>query len=586
MRTRKRHGRRMSFDVFLWVTKILESLDSPVSLSVYLLMKYKQWDQVAKKSVSPLDYQNPLDFFLDYQAVKILSKYPYMDTKIDRKRAAIGKFLEAEGQCFLTNERIREYSGGDWAFKPSRPVNQVLHLARRKISHILGEVPSLDSLDFRFGPGASFGVRGDTSVYKKLTSDLECTFAFAPMAPSFLAEFPGWVPEGPARLNLVPGSELTFVPKDAKTDRPICIEPLLNGLFQKGVGSYIRNRLARHGVNLRDQSINQGLAQRAFFDGLSTVDFSSASDTISYMLVLELLPIDWFQFLDAARSPSYFMEGNWYDFHKFTSMGNAYTFELETLIFYALATASCESLGVSYQTSHNLHVYGDDVIIPRAAFRLFLEACSYCGFTINEEKSFVDGPFFESCGCDYYIGYNVRPYLLKKRVKTLQDHYYVSNCSLAIAARIQSLRGWHDDDFIRRRVNSLRDVHAWCVGCIPRGKRFLVPQGAGDVGLHCDFDIAVPTRHEQWDGWTYRGLCPLPVRIVADFPMSYALYHAGMGCPEGWWDLPSQELHSEGYVPRSKVSRFVVRKGYWPGDWGSLDVKWSERAISHVRKGT
>lgn len=573
----------MSMPTLVWARKLWASLDTAVSLSMTILDRYGEFEQMVRKTVSPSDYRDPLSFYLDYQAVKLLSKYPYLDTGIDRRREAIKKFLEAESQCSLTNERFQHFSEYLRIFDASGTVGRVFHRARRKIALILGGVPRLEELDFRFGPGANYGVRGDTSVYQKLSQPLECAVAFTPILPEFLGEFPGWIPEGSRRVNIVAGSELTFVPKDAKTDRPICIEPLLNGLYQKGFGSYIRKRLARFGVNLRDQSVNQRLAEMAFRSDLATVDFQSASDTISYMLVLELLPIDWFEALDVARSPSYDMEDRWYDFHKFTSMGNAYTFELESLIFFALASASCEELGIPYQTGENLSVYGDDVILPTAAFDLFSEVSSFAGFTINTEKSFSSGVFYESCGTDWFLGYNVRPILLKKRIQSLQDFYYVSNSVLSIAERIQSLSRWDDDDSIRLRLYRVRDVHAWCVGCIPRNHRLLVPKGAGDCGLHSDFDVAVPSRHEHWDGWEFRGSTLVPHRIVADFPMAYPLYHAGGSTGEGWWDCPDELLHSQGYTVRNdKRTKFRTSRMFWAGEWTNLSVKWSKRAVSLV----
>jgi len=576
----------MAMSATQWARKLWAALDTPVSLSLEILYRHKEYEQIVKKSVSPSDYLNAESFYLDYQAVKALSKYPYLDTGIDRRREAQVKFLDAEVKCAETNERFLGWSHSQEEFLPSANVRRMLYLAQRKIASILGPVPDLSELDFKFGPGANFGVRGDTSVYKKLTSPLECSFAFSPILTDFLGEFPGWFPEGTtsAPVGLVSGSELTFVPKDAKTDRPICIEPLLNGLYQKGVGSYIRSRLSHHGVNLRDQSVNQRLASAALSDGLATVDFSSASDTISYMLVLELLPIDWVQFLDVARSPSYFSEGNWYDFHKFTSMGNAYTFELETLIFYALATAACQESRQEFETGRNLHVYGDDVIIPKAAFDLFLEVCTYSGFTINQEKSFSSGVFYESCGTDWYLGHDVRPVLLKKRIQTLQDMYYVTNSTLGIAAKLASLQDHRHVGLNGHRVDALRDLHAWCVGCIPRIHRHLVPRGAGDVGLHCEFDLAVPVRHENWDGWWYTCVHIRPEKVVLpEWPNQYALYHAGSGSPEHHLDNRSELSHSDGYSPRSKQHRFRRAKAFWFGEWETVSLAWSERAVNLVR---
>lgn len=584
-RTKRSCKRRMTLTATQWARKLWCSLDTPKALAMEILYRHGEFNQLVKMSCSPTDYADPLSFFKDYQAVKALSKYPYLETGIDTTREGRVKFLEAEIQCFYANERILGRNEPE-GIPPSPVVNRVLYAAQQKIAAILGDVPTLEELDFKFGPGACFGTRGDTSAYKKLSSPLECTFAQSQICSDFLSEFPGWIPDGVHSVLQSQGSELSFVPKDAKTDRPICIEPLLNGLMQKGIGSYIRRRLSHHGVDLRNQEINQRLASLAEKEHLSTVDFSSASDTISYALVLDLLPIDWVEFLDVARSPQYLAEGVWYTFHKWASMGNAYTFELETAIFYSLAYACCSELRIPIRTQENIHVYGDDVIIPREAFDLFLEVTSYCGFSINTEKSYRDGSFFESCGADWFQGRNVRPVLIKKRISTLQDHYYVANRSLSIAARLVDLGASETDP----SVQGLLGIHRYCVGCIPRARRFLVPMGAGDVGLWAAFDLAVPVRHESWEGYWYRSYVPDPPQVVPssndgvpEWPMSYALYWAGSGSPLSVMDCPSEVLHSDGYTPRPKSLRFRTRKTFWFGDWDNPPIHWGEDSFNLVR---
>lgn len=507
---------RIRLDALKFAHKVWEALDTPLSLGLHLRAKHHCFADLVAVDPNPADYLDPLSFYLDYQASKLLSQYPFLQTGIDLEREGVKKFLAAEAACRETNERFRKRSEG---FVATPRVEQVLLLAQRKIAFILGDVPSLDRLDFSFGPGANFGVRGDTSVLDKVSSTLECTYAFSSIAEEFLAEFPGWIREDQSRdLNLVRGSELTFVPKNAKTHRPICIEPLLNGLYQKGVGSYIRERLSRHGVLLRDQGVNQRLARDAFYRELSTVDFSSASDTIAYCLVLDLLPFPWFEFLDVARSPNFKYGEGWYPFQKFSSMGNAYTFELETLIFYALATAACEVEGVPYQTGDTLHVYGDDVIIPRGAFDLYAEVVEYCGFTLNDTKTYREGVFYESCGCDYFMGWNVRPYRLKRRINQPLEAIYAANTLRRLALRVCLLGG-------QREARSVLRVYPWVVAEIPQKYRHFGPEGHGDGHLISTFDEATPKRDSRFDGWRYHSVVKVPRRKPAfEVPDGFALY--------------------------------------------------------------
>jgi len=566
--------------------RLYQAIDTPLSLSCFLLAKYGEFEQLVTKSVEPVWYLHPARFFLDYQAVKLLSKFPHLDTGIDRQLVAKKKFIEAEVLCAQTNARFRDiWSSGD-SSPLSASVARVMWRAQQKISNILGGVPTYEELEFRFGPGAAFGVRGETSVFNKVSSTLECTFAMLPVLGDFLAEFPGWIRTDTAEVIPRNGSQLTFVPKDAKTDRPICIEPLLNGLYQKGVGTYIRSRLKRHGVNLDDQSINQKLAERAYWDQLSTVDFSSASDTIAYNLVQDLLPIDWFQFLDVARCPRYLIEDRWYNFNKFSSMGNAYTFELETLIFYSLACACCEESGVPYQTGVNLHVYGDDVIIPRGAFDLFAEVSSFCGFLPNQKKSYKSGDFFESCGHDYFQGYFVRPFLIKKEFTTVEDAYYATNQVLETISKIEGLpRESHDRDDRDGVIHRLHDVHAWCISGIPRSLRLLVPYGQGDCGLHADFDVACPPKHKHWCGFTYVAFRRRALKYspTDGFPTAYALYFAGLGTWTGSGEPPEPLDNGSGYTIRDRT-KLVRVKQFLFGPWPQLPVQWSPRSLSMVAR--
>lgn len=569
------HKVRMNLDALTYAHKVLEAIGTPVALSCSQLLAASP-KSLTEKTIKPSDYTDPIDFYLDYQAIKLLSKYPHLKTGVDTRAVAKSKFDWAEHECLKTNVRWRMRENG---YHFDSRVERVISTASRKISDILGVVPSWDRLEFGFGPGAAYGVRGDTSVFQKVTSAFECTYALADRLGEFLAEFPGWVPEGTHNVTLIPGSQLTFVPKDAKTDRPICIEPLLNGLYQKGFGTYIRKRLSHHGIILTDQGVNQKLASLAQSRSLATVDFSSASDTISYRLVMDLLPIEWFEALDLGRCPRYECDGKWTSFQKFTSMGNGYTFELETLIFYALAYATCEELGIRVQTGVNLSVYGDDVIIPQAAFDLYHEVAVACGFTLNVEKSFKDGSFFESCGHDYFLGENVRPYLLKKRINTLLPAFYAANTIRRFQNRLKSITTYdarsarYRDDVVRR----LDGVHSWVVGRIPRNLRVVGPEGFGDGHLLGELDEAAACRfsriirHRHYDAWWFTTYADDPVeRKLDEWPIAYALYHGRSSRGSTLIhveDVPEAVSHSSGYAMRGRTrlkKRRVLCHGSWP----------------------
>jgi hypothetical protein len=241
-------------------------------------------------------------------------------------------------------------------------------------------------------------------------------------------------------FNVVEGCRVTTVDKDAKTDRTIAIEPTGNVFLQLGIGRFLRKKLRRVGIDLDDQSINQQLAYQASkSDELATVDLSSASDTISRELVYELFPVEWSMLLDSLRSPCAYLKGAWLKLEKFSSMGNGFTFELETLIFWALASGVLEAQGIPGQAV----VYGDDIILPSNAYPLLLEVFDEVGFTINLEKSYARGHFRESCGKHYWDGVEVTPVFQKEELSALDSIYRGANRLLRLAYRLGGDVGWH-----------------------------------------------------------------------------------------------------------------------------------------------
>lgn len=404
------------------------------------------------------------DFLYARQIQALFNKREKLDLGIDKEKVAFTAFLEAEKRCEETNRRFR-------ADLPnvSSDTHAVLHYASRKIDRILGDVPVLSELNFSFGPGATTSVnRARSNPRVKLEAPLSCSHEMMPHAVEFLAEFPLWMrshgyPHGCNRISASHG-KLTFVPKNSKTHRSIGVEPTLNGFGQQGIGKFIRHRLMRSGVDLTDQTRNQKLAYAGSKTGaLATVDLSSASDTISYGLVLHLLPMDWFELLDRFRTGTVEYQGNIIRLSKFSSMGNSYTFELESLIFYALAIGVCTHLGLSLK---DVSVYGDDIIIPVPAIPLLQEVLSVCGFSMNMEKSFWDGPFRESCGADYFNGIDIRPFYLKdeisNRVLFNMHNWFIRHCEPVLAGIV--------------------------LASIPTDERLFGPDGYGDghlIGSYC-----------------------------------------------------------------------------------------------------
>ncbi len=408
---------------------------------------------------------------------------------IDTREVAVAKFFESEDQCRETNRRFLlrsspSKSGLDAGF---------LYRVQRKIAWLLGDVPTLDELDFGFGPGANVGISRKTSVRRKLSVDPTVTAAAYKYVPYLRAEFPAW--SSLSRATVKDFGRLATVPKNAKTDRCIMVEPIINTFLQKGVGRWIRDRLLRKaGVDLRDQSHNQKLAREGSLTGLyATLDLSSASDTISRELVASLLPYPWWVLLEDLRTDVILHEGTKHVLAKFSSMGNGFTFELESLIFFAIARTACETGTVS--------VYGDDIIVPTQYAHEVIERLEMCGFSINIEKSFMDGPFRESCGGDFFEGVDIRPV------------YVPGLLSVRELFRLHNF-------FYRRGESGLTSI---LIGYIPKDLRHFGPDGFGDGHLLGDHKRERP-KERSHGGYRFKTYRAQPMVTRDELPSDYAAF--------------------------------------------------------------
>lgn len=446
-------------------------------------------------------------FAAQYQVCAFLKKFPFSrkEYDIDRQQVAFNKLIDAEDKCRTTNEKIRALDGNipSWVFK-----------ARRLISDLLGDLTSdvlMKILDGgKHGPGTTLSSNGDrvTPYYKYADFPYTVTRSAAPYALAAISRNPRWMTilEASGRRREIPpvgaplyqkemmifwdcvevveNDRITFVPKDARTERPIAVGASLNLYLQLGVKAVLEDKLKGVGVDLTDQSKNQELAKAGsqFFGSelcpnaaqFSTIDLSSASDTVSFELVKLLLPSDWFAFLCDLRHESGVVRKQRIIYEKFSAMGNGFTFPLESLIFWAIAKATALDIGHQFRRS-DFAIYGDDIIVRLALAEPTIRNLEWAGFSVNSEKSFLSGPFKESCGKDYLHGIDVRPFYLKRLVKTYDDLYFVAN---SISRLCMS----------GRRNSGYVQLYMCCIAFVPRPNRLYVPlSDSSDRGISVPF---------------------------------------------------------------------------------------------------
>jgi len=481
---------------------------------------------------------------VDYRGATLIqalySKNSDLDLGFNPLKAAVEAAIAAELQC----GRVNEYFGQTC---PYGGVAMAVSLARRKIKRVLGKVPTLDMLRFHFGPGASTTVKRSQACFEnKLDAPMVCSEEMLPVIDEVLREFPQWTSHlsaksagfgSPLEGNdhcritssniVVDTAKLIFVEKNAKTHRPICIEPLLNGFVQLGIGGYLKERLRVHAKqDLGDQVRNQILARTASMSGsCATIDLSSASDTLAFSVVFDLLPEPWVDLLALFRTGHMFYGGREYELEKFSSMGNGYTFELESLIFWALSSA-CTELSGGDQSF--VSVYGDDIIVPVGAVDLLMATLTWCGFNLNREKSFWTGKFRESCGADWLDGDAVRPVFKKTRL---------SPQWLAVFHNWAWRNGYRDGTRDGFNNGSLCGI---AKSFIPKDLQLFGPPGYGDGHLLGPWNTARLPRHERrrgFEGCRFDTFRETP-RLVETNPEVAALtgIYDLYANPTDWWE--------------------------------------------------
>lgn len=360
-----------------------------------------------------IDYNSSaslIEFRYARQCIALFSKDADLSIR-DGEQAMVDGFIKSEERNRLVNKAY--YQGLQSGIIDAAEDGLLLSIAR-KISEILGDLPNFADLEFAFGPGSSTNVKLKTSARHKL----QATPAFSADIVNVLQDFTCEVPHlvNYHKNYNIEVATLSSVPKNWKTRRSILVEPNMMTFFQKGFGSYIKQRLLLFGCNLYTQENNQRLAlQGSIDDKLATVDLENASNSMSTLPIYYLLQFspEWFDILNQVRTSQYtYKSDKVKTLEMFSSMGNGFTFELESLVFYATALVVCDRLGLG---TSNISVFGDDIILPSTGVELLSKALNLLGFCINHEKSYVQGPFRESCGKDYLLGNNIRPFYKKDR---------------------------------------------------------------------------------------------------------------------------------------------------------------------------
>jgi hypothetical protein len=458
-------------------------------------------------SLSGQKYPDATEHFVANQIALLIRKYPFPkgSINVDPEGLAYKKFLATERKCARMNKVFD-------LLQKRNPYIRQFTLMRNFIRKTIEPSPRMyqvyEACDY--GNGASLGVHGDsTHVGMKISREnwsvtpgaamhgFNAIASHAQLRELFFESRGGYFCVDPqnackrylARTRVVTNNKISFVPKTARVYRSIAVEPLVNGFLQKGVDNVLRSLLARIQINLKDQTRNQEMARKGSLedsdDSFVTIDLRSASDSMSIGLIRALLPPDWYYLLDSIRSPDFEYEGIVRKYNKFCSQGNGFNFPLQTLVF----TAACRASGCGIPGT-DFSVYGDDIIVRKRHAAGLIKLLNKLGFSVNKDKTFLEGPFRESCGADWFGGKAVRPYTLDNALDSVENIFKFLN--------------------LTRRTDLLSHffsgVRPYVLGLLPSQLQFFRPYpGSEDSAIDCDIaefrslpNIKFSQRTQSW----------------------------------------------------------------------------------------
>jgi len=305
----------------------------------------------------------------------------------------------------------------------------VLQRARVIAKRILGTYPGDEVIDnVRFGKKSSIGcpfslayIDIKLSMKRAFTGTCATSkFFFDQVLPGdhILQRILGYLDEGKLEKQLsLTHLNLVEVPKTWKSYRLITPLTLLGLFFSYGYARVVTRRLKNAGLDIaklqsRHRSLVKGFSRSCSH---ATADLSCASDSLTSELLNRILPRPWYVALKKTFVRNLRVGDTVYSTASVLPMGNGATFPVETLVFYCLIKAIGELTDLKGVYS----VYGDDLIYPSDLHKFVSGVFPQLHLKLNQDKTFVNLPFRESCGSDFYRGQDVRPYFLRGEAQCL-----------------------------------------------------------------------------------------------------------------------------------------------------------------------
>jgi len=305
---------------------------------------------------------------------------------------------------------------------------------------------------------------------------------------------------------------VVFVPKTQKTPRVIAIEPAHNQYAQQAISGRLMQLIESDemckGIHFTSNEFNREFARKSSVTRkYATLDLSEASDRVHAGLVFHLLgdySLLRSAIFDCRSKYALLPNGKTVGLKKFSSMGSALCFPIESMVFYTICILSGLRAGsLPVQRRHidklinDVHVFGDDLIVPVPWCVALTDILESARFKVNTSKSFSLGPFRESCGMDAYEGYNITPVYFRQEIpKSRKEH---SRIVALIASRNQFYKKgfWATTRCIDDILGRFFDLHHTC-------------DTSPSVGLHSFLNWRTISRwNSSLHRFEFRGLVPV-----------------------------------------------------------------------------
>lgn len=346
---------------------------------------------------------------------------------------------------------------------------------------------------------------------------------------------------GPIRLTHKSVTRGCLVPKDFRGPRLISIEPtamqyLQQGMMRRMMQYFENNDLLRRSIRMDDQTFNRTRAGKAIEQEYATIDLSSASDTLSAVVVWRLLSK-----VPRLRRQLFSLRSDFVAFGTkevrlvaFAPMGSAICFPVETLVFWAIAVAVLKVHNPTksfWDLAGEVRVFGDDIVYPNTyELPILLRELQSIGCRPNMSKTCYMTPFRESCGGEWFGDVDVT--IIRNKHYPYSSRRAISEHPVLLdLQRKFFLRGFYRTaDLLSRWAEEIYPIMTIEPDALPRNREGLIDNTLFAYGFtstlgrvpyrfnksYQSLQALTPVLIQKTRGWRYEDHSRLTARLISD----------------------------------------------------------------------